>query len=96
MDKEKETLFICHLKVFEEFQRRSVGRLLLDGAVKKAMKSKWKMSQIALNVIQRNYPARQFYEKLGFAGRNVKVQDKEYKDSVSDLYRYVRYEKSIK
>lgn len=54
------------------------------------------MSQIALNVIQRNYPARQFYEKLGFAGRNVKVQDKDYKDSVSDLYRYVRYEKSIK
>lgn len=96
LDKEKETLFICHLKVFEEFQRRSVGRLLLDGAVKKAMKSKWKMSQIALNVIQRNYPARQFYEKLGFAGRNVKVQDKDYKDSVSDLYRYVRYEKSIK
>eukprot|EP00434_Breviolum_minutum_P019461 symbB.v1.2.017163.t1/scaffold1332.1/size124990/7 len=73
LDKEKETLFICHLKVFEEFQRRSVGRLLLDGAVKKAMKSKWKMSQIALNVIQRNYPARQFYEKLGFAGRNVKA-----------------------
>ena len=88
----KKTLFVCHLKVAAEYQRQSVGRLLLEAALKRGRKSGWDVQSMALHVIQRNQAACGFYNRVGFQGRRVPRKDADY---VSELYKYIRFEKQV-
>ncbi|CAJ1420307.1 unnamed protein product [Effrenium voratum] len=95
LDRKAATLFIGHLKVTAEHQRRGVGRLLVDSAALQGQAEGWQFKKLALHVIEKNLKACRFYENLGFHGKAVEVQNGESAASVSDLYKYIRFEKQM-
>ena len=62
---------IDQLYVDPSFQRRGVGSTLIDRALESSP------GQVTLHVFEENAPARAFYEKHGFAGRDRWMNEQE-------------------
>ena len=61
-----ETLVVGHLKVDAQYQRRSVGSMLLTAGQIHASQRGWRCSKARLAVLAENRPARNCYAQAGF------------------------------
>ena len=60
--------FIYHAAVAQNYQRKGIGKELVN-AVLRALE-KEKISKVALVVFEKNEKGNEFWEKMGFSGRN--------------------------
>ena len=61
---------ICFLNVSSDYRNKGVGTLLLDKAIKQAMKQYW-VNNIQISVRVDNKKAERLYNRIGFTEKNV-------------------------
>jgi len=64
--RDADVLDISHLKVDRSHQRLGLGRLLIAGCVRYALRAQWEVQGLRLVAVEKNGPAVNLYHKLGF------------------------------